>query len=220
MSSKSAGAKAYDIIVGAVRVGTNLLAAAVWWGILSGVIALFTAANMWEGASQGFLTALKWSFTDPVGIIVTVVFAVLGIIHAVRLAVAESQYGILGFFGFLLDNTWALPNTVLGSIFATVTLGISVDKSASRGSGRLILSSGLHPDYDTTFGSVTAGTIVKRHELQHVIQSWLFGPFFYPIFAVNYLINLTPYWWLLKLVFNIYPNAPIDNFWRYSTFEF
>jgi hypothetical protein len=53
-----------------------------------------------------------------------------------------------------------------------------------------------------------------------VIQSWLFGPFFYPIFAVNYLINLTPYWWLLKLVFNIYPNAPIDNFWRYSTFEF
>ncbi|MGR9117568.1 MAG: hypothetical protein ACU85E_17620, partial [Gammaproteobacteria bacterium] len=123
MSGKSAWAVAYDITVGVVRVGTNLLAVPTWAGTLAGCMALFTSETLWAAAHNGFMAGLEWSFQTPFGIFVTLAFGILGIIHAIRLAKAESQYGVLGFVGFLLDNSWALPNTVLGSIFATVTLG-------------------------------------------------------------------------------------------------
>ncbi len=215
MSDKTGWAIAYDIFVGIVRVGTNVLAVPVWAGILYGAMSLFSADSLWTAASNGFSAGLEWAFHTPLGGIITGLFGIFGLIHAIRLAIGKSQYGILGFLALLIDNTWSLPNTVLGSVFATITLGISVDTSASEGSGRLILSSGLVSSYDTTFGSVTAGKQVLKHEFQHVIQAWLFGPFFYPIFGANYLINLLPFWWLLKLAFNIYPNAPIENFWHY-----
>jgi hypothetical protein len=104
----------------------------------------------------------------------------------------------------------------VGSVWATITVGISSD-SRSKGSGSLYLQNGVFGSYDTTLGNVTAGVTVPTHEFVHVIQARIFGPFFYPIFIANYIVNLVPYWWPIKLLFNIYPNAPIDSVGAYFT---
>lgn len=199
-----------------VRTATNMLAVSVWWGIGLAVYKLFDGGNIFSAFGDGFVDGFTWSFTTTAGWVVAAAFGVLGLIHGIRMAVGETYWGV-GFLGFILDNTWSLPNSVVGSLFATVTLGIGIDKSDSKGTGRLVLKNGVFSGYATTLGSVTAGTSVPKHEMVHVVQAWLTGPFFYPIFIANYVVNLVPYWWLIKCIFNAYPNAPIENFGHYFT---
>ncbi|MEZ0388191.1 MAG: hypothetical protein ACAI34_14055 [Verrucomicrobium sp.] len=205
----------YHWVTGIVRVLTNALALPVWAAIWAGVKAVFTEDTLWSSAKTAFSETLTWSTSEPLGIVLALVFAGFGVVHAIRIGLAGSYNGA-GFLAFLVENTWALPNTVVASIFSTLTLGISIHPD-SRGSGRLLLSNGIIGPYATTLGSVTAGTIVPTHEFTHVIQSWLIGPFYFPIFIANYIVNIVPWWLILKKIFNIYPNSPIQNLGHYFT---
>jgi hypothetical protein len=207
----------YQVLLALVRVGTNLLAVPVWGGIILAVVSLFTADTVRGAFASAFASSLDWSFTSVPGLMVTGIFGVMGVIHAVRMFQAETYVSGLGFLGFMLDNSWGLPNTVLGSVFATISVGMEIDKPLSKGSSRLVTRNGIFGNYATTFGNVTTGTLVPRHEMVHVYQARVLGPLFYPIYAVNYVLNLVPYWWLLKLIFNIYPRAPINSFATYFT---
>lgn len=205
----------YKVIIVLLRAATNLLAVPVWSGVCIGLARLFQGDGLIAGFGAGWERGWQWSYHTPLGWICAGIFGVFGIVHGCRAASAGSYLGGLGFVGLLLDHTWSLPNTVLASIFATITAGISVDKTRSHGTGRLVLSNGVFSGYDTTIGSVIAGTIVPRHESVHVVQAWICGPFFYPIYIANYIINLIPYWWLIKIVFHAYPDAPIKKFGHY-----
>lgn len=207
----------YHVALGIIRAASNALAIPLWWGVLAGLSGLLHGRPLWSSGMAGFEAGVDWTMGGPVGLVVSGLFAILGIVHAVRTASAGTYDGPLGFVAFLLDHSWALPNTILASVFATLTAGIAIDKSTSDGSGRLVLQSGVFgPTYATTIGSVTAGTQVQAHEFQHVVQSWLFGPFFYPFFVANYVVNLVPWWLLLKLL-GMYPKAKIDGFGTYFT---
>jgi hypothetical protein len=187
---------AYQIIITGVRTATNALTAAIWSGILSALAGLF-AGGVWNGFVNGYTNGFDWAFSTTLGIIITMLFAVLGLIHGIRMAKAESYFGVGGFLAFLWDHLWSLPNTILGSIFAVITIGIDIDKSLSKGSGRLILVKGVFSDFDTTIGNVTAGNSVDLHEGLHVWQARLFGPLLYPIWVLNYVINTILPWWLI-----------------------
>jgi hypothetical protein len=199
-----------------LRVATNAIAIPIWAAVVGIGIGLFTDEKLFDAIGDSFASTLDWSFTTVPGVIVTVVFAVLGLIHALRLKAAGAYDGVPAFFFFLLDHTWSLPNTIIGSLFALITIGLEIDEPGSKGTGRLLLKSGLFGNYDTTLGNVTAGKIVPTHELVHVIQARLTGPFFYPVYLANYVVNLIPYWLVFRL-FDIYPGKKIDSVGHYFT---
>ncbi len=184
----------YQILTTLVRIASNALAAPVWYGIFSAIAGLF-GGGLWDGFKSGWTAGWTWATTDTLGMIVTALFGILGLIHGIRLAQAESYFGA-GFFALIWDHLWSLPNTILGSVFALITLGIGIDQSHSHGTGRLVLDNGIFADFDTTIGNVTAGHIVDDHEGMHVWQARIFGPFLYPIWIVNYVINTVLPWWL------------------------
>jgi hypothetical protein len=105
-----------------------------------------------------------------------------------------------GLMIFLVDHTWSLVNTLAGAVFLTVAqrAGNRIDPDWSRGSGTVHLAAGVFPGYLTTIGTVIAGIDppVHRHEQGHVFQARLFGPFYLPLVAANYVLaTVLPYWW-------------------------
>lgn len=120
-----------------------------------------------------------------------------------------------GWLQFVADNTWSLPNSALGSAWATLNIWNSKDLSKSKGTGQLVFQGSWHPDYATTFGNVTAGQQVPKHERTHALQARAVGPAFYPTMIAHYAICLIPYWLLYHD--KMYPKAPIENFGQYFT---
>lgn len=142
--------------------------------------------------------------------------AILGAIHGWRMAIAHSYdwSTAAGWVEFVVDNTWALPNSVVASIWAALNIWNRSEQSTSEGVGQLGLHSSWAGSYATTFGNVTAGTRVPRHERTHALQSRIFGPLLYPTWIAHYIINaVLPYW----LIYHNarYPNSPITNFGQY-----
>ncbi len=138
----------------------------------------------------------------------------LGAAHGWRMAYAHTYdwTTVGGVIEFIADNTWGLPNAVVGSLFATLNLWNGVKVEVSRASGSLYHASGWFGKYDTTFGNVTVGTIVPKHEAVHALQARIFGPLFYPLFIASYIIcTIAPYW----LLYHDTKNKPINSFGRY-----
>ena len=199
--SAGAGETVYNVIVGVIRAASNILAMPVWAAILwslGGLIGVIDGAdNVFEAFAIGFRTGWEWTFGTLEGVIVGLVFVAFGVVHAIRIGIGRSYASVLGFFAFLFDHTWSFPNTVVGSIFATITLYRDVNKTKSNGAGVLYLDKGLAADYDTTIGNVIAGNIVPKHEYVHVVQAWICGPFFFPIYILNYVVNTVAPLWLI-----------------------
>jgi hypothetical protein len=196
----------YQIFTTLVRSATNVFTLAVLLsivGILAGPFYCIpeTSCSFFQGFLFGFIVGLffglYWAFSTTWGIIVTILFVVVGLIHGIRLARAESYFGVKGFLAFLWDHLWNLPNTILGSIFALITIRIPIDKSLSAGTGRLVLMHRIFRDFDTTIGNVTAGNRLNVHEGVHVLQARIFGLLLYPIWIINYIINTILPWWLI-----------------------
>ena len=196
----------YQIFTTVVRTATNVFTLAVilsLLGTLAGPIYCIpeTSCSFFQGFLLGFIVGLffglYWAFSTTWGIIVTILFVVVGLIHGIRMARAESYFGLKGFLAFLWDHLWSLPNTILGSIFALITIRSGIDKSLSTGTGRLVLVDRIFSDFDTTIGNVTAGNNLDVHEGVHVLQARIFGSFLYPIWIVNYIINALLPWWLI-----------------------
>ncbi|HEV2768190.1 MAG TPA: hypothetical protein VGV63_10875 [Acidimicrobiales bacterium] len=101
----------------------------------------------------------------------------------------------------IVDATWSSPNTWAGALFhgALRLRGNPLDVDRTRGTGSIWLVNGVVPRYATTIGTVKAGSNerIDRHEEVHVLQARLFGPFYLPLVAVNFVVaTLFPYWLL------------------------
>ncbi len=177
-----------------------------------------TATNALGGFVIGFLSG---GLTG--GVLGGMAGAFTGMIHGFTMAEAHSYdwSSLSGWAGFLVDNTWGLPNSMVGSLFATANImgGNPIDKTNSRNSGALMFENEWFSGYATTLGNVIVGTKglahdVLEHELAHVLQARIFGPLFYPTMIAHYAINtLLPYWWFYHN--KRYPNTPIRNFGEY-----
>ena len=177
-----------------------------------------TATNAAAGFAIGFLSGGIIG-----GIIGGATGAITGAFHGWAMALAHSYdwKSGAGWAAFLADNTWSLPNSVIGSLVATADIIAQnpIDKGNSAGSSALMFRNGYFPGYATTLGNVIAGTkgISARliaHEQTHVMQARIFGPIFYPSLIANYAVNtVIPYW----LIYHEkrYPNTPIKSFGQY-----
>ncbi|MEL7586539.1 MAG: SpvB/TcaC N-terminal domain-containing protein [Prolixibacteraceae bacterium] len=206
--TKNAAASAWEWIKQA--------AADTWNWFLAPMIR--TATNALGGFVIGFLSG---GLTG--GVLGGLAGAFTGMIHGFTMADAHSyDWGSLSAWaGFLADNTWGLPNSMVGSLFATANImgGNPIDKTNSRNSGALMFENEWFSGYATTLGNVIVGTKglahdVLEHELTHVLQARIFGPLFYPSMILHYAINtFLPYWWFYHN--KRYPNTPITNFGEY-----
>jgi RHS repeat-associated protein len=202
----------------AAAVGSWIATAAadLWNWVLAPLIR--TATNALAGFAIGFLTGGIVG-----GVVGGVVGGATGAVHGWAMADAHSYdwSSISGWASFLADNTWALPNSAIGSLFATANVigGNPIDRANSRDSNALMFEGGWFSGYATTLGNVIVGTKgatpdLLGHEQAHVLQARLFGPLFYPSMIAHYAINtLIPYWWLYHN--QQYPNAPITSFGEY-----
>ncbi len=197
---------------------TKKAAAATWNWALAPLIR--TGTNALGGFVIGFLSG---GLTG--GIAGAATGAVTGAIHGWAMADAHSyDWGSIGgWAGFLADNTWGLPNSMVGSLFATANIlgGNPIDRAKSSGSNALMFENEWFSGYATTQGNVIVGTkglshAVLEHELTHVLQARLFGPVFFPSMIAHYIINtIFPYWLLYHNT--RYPNTPIRSFGEYFT---
>ncbi|MBW3577858.1 MAG: glycine zipper family protein [Actinobacteria bacterium] len=141
----------------------------------------------------------------------------LGVVHAVAVVVTKS-YGndARGVWLLIVDHTWSLPNTILGSLFLTLNLvlGNRPDKTQSESRSTVVLRDGLFPGFATTIGNVEAGTSkhTANHEYMHVVQARIFGPTYVPLVMVNYVLaTVLPYW----LLYHDHQSKPIRSFKDY-----
>ena len=191
-------------------------AADTWNYVLAPLIR--TATNTLGGFFIGFLSGGLEG-----GMVGAATGFITGAIHGFTMADVHSYdwSSVSGWLGFLADNTWGLPNSMVGSLFATANVigGNPVDRTNSRNSGALMFENEWFSGYATTLGNVIVGTKglphdVVEHELAHVLQARIFGPIFYPTMIAHYVINtIFPFWLLYH--HKRYPNTPIRNFGEY-----
>lgn len=94
---------------------------------------------------------------------------------------------------FVLDVTWSMINTISGLGFMIYCLvkgtyetpnETTQDRGIIRFSGAALPGAGA-----TTLGNVMGGKWLV-HETVHVQQARIFGPFYWPVYLVNYVMNL------------------------------
>jgi RHS repeat-associated protein len=217
--TKSAAGKVWEWTKSAARSSwevTKTVAKFTWNWILAPLVR--TATNALAGAVIGFFTGgVTGAITGGI------IGGITGAIHGWAMASAHSyNWGSgSGWLSFLADNTWALPNSTIGSLFATFNiLGENpIDRTNSRDSNALMFDKEWFSGYATTLGNVIVGTKglsaeVIRHEQAHVFQARVFGPIFYPTMAAHYAVNtLFPYW--LFYHNTQYPDLPITSIGEY-----
>jgi len=204
---RGAAATAWNWIKGAARsVWEFTKAAAAWTWNWVLAPAIRTATNVLAGAALGFWIA------GPVGAVIGgIAGLVTGAVHAWSMAYAGSYDWSepASWAMFLIDNTWSLPNSVVGSLFSTLNVWNEIDTSPSRqGRGQLYYKTQWFSPFDTTFGNVTVGLVVPRHEATHGLQGRIFGPLFYPLVVSHYAVNIfLPVW----AIYHDHKGHPIHN---------
>ncbi len=210
---KQAAADAWEWIKGA--------AVDVWNWVLAPLVR--TATNALVGALPGILTGNLGA-----AIAGGIAGGVTGAVHGWAMAYAGSYDWGNGrsWLYFLADNTWSLPNSVIGSLFATANIFWNpIDKGYSENTGQLFFEKNWFAGYDTTLpGNVTVGKVVPIHEMIHTMQARIFGPFYLAFQLVWYGFWLAmfpfggPVWAItgynyLKCI--AYNNNPFE-IWAYS----
>jgi hypothetical protein len=127
---------------------------------------------------------------------------------------------------FVVDHTWSLLNTAVGSLFLLANLlrRNPLDVEQSSRSASVVFEKGVIPNkkrivsvmtkagpqqqvvrsyFATTVGNVKVGIRressagLKRHEDTHILQARIFGPFYFPLVALGYVAaTVLPYWLL------------------------
>ncbi len=189
-------------------------------GVVAGVISalVLVAAGALVGALVGGLPAV---------LIGAAVGLVTGLGYGITLARAGSYDATPRNIGrFVVDHTWSLLNTAVGSLFllGNLIMGNELNVEDSRRSASVVFTRGVIPHrkrivqvvtkagpqqkvirshFATTVGIVKVGLRpesgigIKQHEDVHVFQARLFGPFFFPLVGLGYLIAIfLPYWLL------------------------
>lgn len=169
-------------------------------------------------STSAFALALPGLIFGPVGAAVgALIGAVIGGVHANALTKTRCYPATAkSWFLTLVDNTWSLVNTMVGAGFLVLNLamGNELDPDRCEERSSLVLRNGVMRGYATTIGPVEAGTNdhLDKHEAVHVFQARLFGPLFYPIVGLSYIVcTIFPYW----LLYHDHEKRPITNFASY-----
>lgn len=99
-----------------------------------------------------------------------------------------------GWFAFIIDHTWSLPNTVFGMLTGSwiYLLFGSPSRALSAGHNWVAYAprggSGFGHSVLQTVGTINIGG-AGQHERMHVLQARLFGPLYLPLFAANYVVT-------------------------------
>jgi RHS repeat-associated protein len=147
------------------------------------------------------------------GRIGAVVGAATGLVHGLQMASAQSYdwKSPQSWAAFVLDNSWGLFNSFIGSAFATANLGREIDETVSKGSNSVYFKERWFGDYDTTLGNVTVGNTVPRHEAVHAWQARIAGPFYMPAVILNYEV------WTVAPIWLLWNKSKISSFGDYFT---
>ncbi|MBM7798686.1 hypothetical protein JOE57_001607 [Microlunatus panaciterrae] len=128
-----------------------------------------------------------------------IIAIICGVLLAVYIAVAlvlkaYDLHSPRGWLLLLLDCTWSLPNTLLGTLIGLPLYAIFGRPSAAQTRGQGWVS--FAPRSTTGFGNnvlQTLGTVnlgsAGQHERMHLLQARLFGPAYLPIFALSYVVT-------------------------------
>jgi hypothetical protein len=121
--------------------------------------------------------------------------------------------GAMNIWRFIVDMTWSSLNTAAAAIYYSAhrATGNTLNVPNTQGTGAIWLDKGVVPQYATTIGTVKAGSnsSIDDHEMIHVFQARLFGPFYLILVGLNYVIaSIIPYWLLMK-------HKPITGFGSY-----
>jgi len=157
----------------------------------------FVAPLLRTATNAGAGVLIFWPSGVTGAVIASVVARALGAAHGWRMAFGHTYDWTQGssVAEFVVDNTGGRPDALVGSLFATANLWNSVGVDTSRSSGSLYHNTNWFGTCDTTLGNVTVGTVVPKHEAVHALQAWIFGPLFYPIFILSYVVcTVVPYW--------------------------
>ncbi|WP_020519026.1 hypothetical protein [Catelliglobosispora koreensis] len=142
-------------------------------------------------------TAVGAVLAGPVGAFAGLVLGgVFGLAIAQGRAYPPSAKGVLL---LVLDHTWSLPNTIVGSAFLLVQRlrGHTLDLSQTVHSGRIYIRERFVKGYAVTVGNVIAGATpdLCPHEELHVRQARILGPLYFPLVGLGYVIGTVfPYW--------------------------
>lgn len=154
-----------------------------------------------------------------VGLVGAVLGVLLGALHA-RAITTTNCYPAraTSWFILLIDNTWSAINSVVGAIFLALGMGLGneLDPDMCDGRTSLVMRGEAIRGYATTLGPVEAGTThdLAAHEAVHVLQARIFGPFFYPLVGLSYVVcTILPYW----LLYHDHAQWPIRDFRTYFT---
>jgi len=147
-------------------------------------------------------------------LILFVIFGLIAIPYGRAVATGKMYDGdAINIWRFIIDVTWSSLNTAAAAIYyaAHRMTGNTLNVPLTQGTGAIWLDKGVVPQYATTIGTVKAGSTstIDDHEMIHVFQARLFGPFYLLLVALNYVIaTIIPYWLLLK-------HKPITGFGSY-----
>src|ERR1700716_862416 len=90
----------YGVFMVIVRTASNALTVPVWAAIIGGVGGLF-AGQMISGFTSAFGSGWAFSFSNPIGWILLVLFGVVGLVHGYRMYKVRSYEGPGGVVGFI-----------------------------------------------------------------------------------------------------------------------
>ncbi|HEV7642576.1 MAG TPA: hypothetical protein VGO50_01420 [Pyrinomonadaceae bacterium] len=102
----------------------------------------------------------------------------------------------LGWVLMIADLTWSLPNTVFGFVLGNLIYpwiaGGPPSQKMSKNQGWIVYDDGVAgggiAGGNQTLGNVNLGG-AGLHEKVHLLQARAFGPFYLPVFLLNYIFN-------------------------------
>jgi RHS repeat-associated protein len=187
------------VIVAVVKIALIAAAVAFAVGFVAGLIAGLVRGDGWES----LLTGLETALTTTVGMFLgAITGSVLGPVGAIVGAVMGGLNGLIsgameiydwgdwsGWVAFLADSTWGLVGTSLGNIVHIINLfwpDSNYNYDLSHRKNRHVYEGGmrLKGGFAFTQGNVISNAgavspnVLENHEMFHVWQSRLFGPYF------------------------------------------
>lgn len=181
---------------------------------------VFMNLSIWvfRVGSSATTGAVLGALFGPIGAsIMGLLGAVLGAVHAWALVSTGCLPATLrSWLVLLIDNTWALPNTILASLYLLANLlnGNPLERERCTGRSSLVLENGVMTGFATTIGAVEAGTndYNAEHEMVHVLQARIFGPLFYPLVGIGFVIATVMPFWLLYHDHGARPIASVRDY--------
>jgi hypothetical protein len=130
----------------------------------------------------------------------------------IALASGVYEVGFFSILGYVLDMTWSVLNTLVGLIYIPVCLlaggGFQNDSDTRRSGCFCYLSSPRGPGWIMTLGT-TIGGGWNRHEEVHVWQARMFGPVYFPIYGLCWLLNV-----IFRLITGKVADAAVEAYRR------